>query len=115
MIRSTCWILNSSLFVTIVAAAVLLAANCVSMTTSGGQAERTYHPNGALATEIEVDAQGAIHGRSREWYETGVLKIDGEYNHGQWVSIRTYSENGKLIREMTEGSDFVRAIRTFDD
>jgi antitoxin component YwqK of YwqJK toxin-antitoxin module len=69
-----------------------------------------YYANGQLMAHLPLDAVGKNHGAAKQYYESGVVKSKGSYNHGlyvgQWenfdkegnmVSIDVYDKNGQLV------------------
>jgi hypothetical protein len=64
-----------------------------------GNVLRTFYPEGKLQSESEVKG-GKRHGRHREYYENGNLKVRGKYANnrpkGTW---KYYTEEGKFDRK----------------
>jgi len=66
---------------------------------------RTWHPNGILATEQRFK-NGLLHGRCRQWGESGKLLGEFGMSHGTGVQ-REWHDNGQLkIEVSTVGGQF---------
>jgi len=71
---------------------------------------RSYYRNGVVCSESELNPSGQPHGYTREWTERGELRVESLYHNGAWVWIRTYSPSGELIREITEGQNYLPTV-----
>ena len=61
-----------------------------------GNVLREFYPEGALKSEVEVK-EGKRHGRYREYYEDGTLKLRGKYaNNKPKVHGSTIPRTGNL-------------------
>lgn len=56
----------------------------------------SYYPNGQLMAKLSLDEDGRFHGPAKYFYENGLVRMEGSYNHGfffgEWIN---YDENGK--------------------
>jgi hypothetical protein len=106
-----------SLFVALLATGGAVCADSFARTAACASKNivRQYFADGSLASEAEFNSKGEVHGRYREWHETGVLRTEREYLHGQWVSKRSYSSSGNVISEVSEGADFLPITKVHAD
>lgn len=68
---------------------------------------RSYHSNGRIASDQEMDPQGRQHGRQRFWDASGILRQENRVEHGAVVRTWVFDEHGRLIIEQREGSDYI--------
>lgn len=102
------WILLLS---TGVVASVVFSFGFFASTSPG--VVRGYHDNGQLASEKQVDTEGKTHGSLREWFESGILKREGKYEHGLVVSMKEYYADGRPCSETREGPNFEAIYTVF--
>ncbi|MEY5133058.1 MAG: hypothetical protein RLZZ198_1062 [Bacteroidota bacterium] len=74
--------------------------NDVYMDLFGYGSYKSYHPNGNLRFETQVNHRGEFEGRTISYHENGNFKLIGEYSElgeedGNWA---TFDEQGKLIK-----------------
>ena len=61
---------------------------------------KQYHDNGILKSQATLDAEGELHGNSKEWYSSGNIFKDENYKHGiHHGSTRVYFDNGNIRLE----------------
>jgi antitoxin component YwqK of YwqJK toxin-antitoxin module len=74
-----------------------------------------YYANGQLKANLPIDSAGKYHGTATLYYETGLKKSKGDYNHGfytgEWknfddagklISTDVYDEKGQLVKTKKE-------------
>jgi hypothetical protein len=60
---------------------------------------RTYHDNGRIMSEMRLDEQRNRHGLAKQFFETGKLKSEIHYKHGDKERAVQYYENGNVQME----------------
>lgn len=93
--------------------AVLAVAKCsFDLSESAPLAvDRLYHQNGKLAIEQEVepfDDNGRVHlhGRLREWDQSGTLLREWMFSHSVVVSKKAFHPDGRVKTEQREGNNY---------
>ncbi len=57
-----------------------------------------YYANGQLMAKFQFDTMGRYTGMSTSYYQTGVIKSNGEYKNGfHWGKWKNYDEQGNYI------------------
>jgi len=75
-------------------------------TTGFAETVKEYYPKGNIHFERSVDAHGLWHGWTREYRESGALKIETTYVHGIRDGIcRIYYDTGELLTEFIYKDD----------
>jgi len=54
----------------------------------------SYHDNGKLRTDVQLDSSGRYHGAAKKYYDNGQLKSETIYDHGMIQNAKQYHENG---------------------
>jgi len=60
--------------------------------------QRIWFQNGQLMAETNY-SNNIPHGKCIEWYEDGTLSFEAEYDMGTKIRSKTYSEQGKIVKE----------------
>ncbi|SNQ46789.1 MORN variant repeat protein [Frankia canadensis] len=55
--------------------------------------ERSFYPDGSLQSEY-WNAPGGWHGVGRTWFPNGQLESETQYNHGEVVHRKRWSDDG---------------------
>ena len=64
----------------------------------GWGTSKSWHRNGTLAYQASF-FRDVVHGRVREWLDTGQIVSDGEYEYGITIWEKNWDKNGKLIKD----------------
>lgn len=76
------------------------------------QVHRTFHANGRMAIEQEIEPNphglgDRPHGMLREWDDAGHLLNEFRFSHGAVISARSFNADGSVRSERREGSDYL--------
>ncbi len=109
--------LNRDLLFVFVGIAVVGAGSLVvtSVRAKTAVIHREYHQDGTLSIEGPVDSAGKYHGLVREWFDTGVLRWESTWTHGECTSRRGYWPSGRLQFVEKEGAGYQRERTEFPD
>lgn len=80
--------------------AVLVSVVAISTFQGSKTILENRYASGALMERLEVNDSGEMHGRCTEFYESGRVKKDGTYSHDQWIEVKEFDEQGKLVRHL---------------
>ena len=61
--------------------------------------KKIYYDNGVLKAEIRIDGNKNRHGITRQYYASGKLKSEFDYEHGTKLKAVQYYENGNMQME----------------
>lgn len=86
---------------------IACAATSASRMNATTKVERTYWPNGRVLREHRFDGSGALHGPLRRFDEAGELVEEIQFDHGEWVSSKSYHADGTVLSDRREGADYI--------